>query len=74
VSADNFHTVYNDLYLGYVQKTIVPIDVITQPMQVGHNLLHNCLQEIAILVVFTDLKNYICEKQTHYMIDGCCLR
>ena len=39
------------IYTSAIYKqTIVSMDVITQPMQVGHNLLHHCLQEIAILV------------------------
>ena len=56
------------------KQTIVPIDVTTQPMQEGHNLLHHCLQQIVILVDFKDLKNYIFQKDTHYIIGGSFLR
>jgi hypothetical protein len=48
--------------LNLYKQTSVSIDVITQPMQVRHNLLRDCFQKIVILVDFTVTKNYICKK------------
>jgi len=51
LSAVNYQTVSND-YISALNK---PIDDITQPMLERHNLLHDCLQQIIILVVFMRL-------------------
>ena len=42
-------TIYN---LAMYKQKIVSIDVITQRKKDSHNLLHDCLQKIVILVVF----------------------
>jgi hypothetical protein len=44
---------YVTIYISVLYKTtIVSIDVITQRMLERHNFLHDCLQEILILLVF----------------------